>query len=324
MKHLKKFLIRLQTFELRVLKKKVYKQRFGPAEEIPVYDIGHETKYYDAFTFESELRLLCEQATLDLLPLPLDRLRLVAELIGSVEKRFKQFWVNYHYHYEGYKMSYSKGYIFQINLNKLFLVRNLKPDSSENLVVEQFVEDLADSVKLRETFLQQLNKAIGIMIPIEKELTPPDTTFWPQVAPTPVQSYPRFLEGIAWSFYEVLKSYFTPEDQEQLLSLLQENTLPSSPLVFHGNGNQLADAFKQLYEANLIVGCLKADLEEWISKHFAYVLRKQQKTLTPNYLAAIISSNAKPCQSPILDVRKQRDGTYAIFPILRTQKNYSY
>lgn len=325
MKHLQKFLTRLQTFELRVIQKKVYERPFGPVKEVPVYDIGHETKYYDAFTFESELRLLSEMACLDLLPLSYDRLGLVADQIQAVEQRFRQFWINYHLHYNGYGMTYPNHYILKISLDMLFLVRNLMPDTSSISVEEKFVEDLGESVKLREFYLQKLDKCIQDLLPVAgKPPVAAPASSSPQADPTPVKSYPRFVEGMAEEFAQILKGYFNKSDREQLLPLLRENQSPASLLVFHGNGNQLADAFKQLYEANLIVGCLKADLEEWISRHFAYVLRKQQRSLPASYLAAIISSNAKPCQSPILDVRKQPEGTYSIYPVLRTQKNYNY
>ncbi|WP_224744356.1 hypothetical protein [Pontibacter aquaedesilientis] len=325
MKHLKKFLTRLQTLELCVIQRNVYGQSLGPAKDVPIYDISHETKYYDAFTFESELRLLSEMACLDLIPLQSGRLRILVDQIQGVEQRFKQFWINYHRHYDGYGASYSNHYILQIGLDKLFLVRQLMPDNSSILVEEKFVEDLGESVKLRESFLQKLTKCIQDLLRDEGKLpSVAPASSYPQPEPSPVKSYPQFVEGMAEDFAQILKGYFDKSDREQLLPLLSENQSPAALLVFHGNGNQLADAFKQLYEANLIVGCLKSDLEEWISSHFAYVLRKQQRMLPPNYLAAIISSNAKPCQSPILDVRKQPDGTYSIVPVLRTQKNYNY
>lgn len=78
----------------------------------------------------------------------------------------------------------------------------------------------------------------------------------------------------------------------------------------------------QPYETNLILGCMKGELEEWIGANFEYVYCNGQKTFPANYLNAIISSNAKPCQSPILDVKKQQEGTYIIVPVLRTKKNY--
>jgi hypothetical protein len=73
---------------------------------------------------------------------------------------------------------------------------------------------------------------------------------------------------------EICKTYFSPHDQGLLHTLLKKKEQPSIPLLFRGNGNQLVDAFKQFYEANLIVGCQKGELEEWIGKNFEYVYRK--------------------------------------------------
>ncbi len=46
---------------------------------------------------------------------------------------------------------------------------------------------------------------------------------------------------------ENLKDYFKSEDQPHLKKLLTTGTNLSEPLIFKGNGNQLADAFKQLF-----------------------------------------------------------------------------
>ncbi|ARS37576.1 hypothetical protein CA264_20280 [Pontibacter actiniarum] len=246
---------------------------------------------------------------------------MVHDLLQAVEERFKTFWVNYHNYSFDYRwQDYPADYISMVGLDKLFIVENLCPVHSHALIEETLVDDLSESVSFRESLLASLKKRISSLVPVGL-VQGADSA--PPLSGEPVNSTPRFVEGMDEEFYHILKGYFTPEDQQQLLPLLQDNQPPAAPLVFHGNGNQLADAFKQLYEANLIVGCLKSDLEVWISSHFAYVFRKQQRILPPGYLAAIISSNARPCQSPILDVRKQADGTYAVYPVLRTQKNYN-
>ncbi|TPE43322.1 hypothetical protein [Pontibacter mangrovi] len=321
MKHLKRFLTRLQTFAPRITHRKVRQGHPAGTREVQAYDIRHEANYDEASAFESELRLLSELAVLDLIPLDSLQLRLAHELLQTVEERFKIFWVNYHnYSYDHHWQDPPSGYLFMVSLDKLFVVQNLRPLHEHVLIEETFVEDLSESVRLRESLLATLLQRVkGLVSPVQAQAT---NTVAP-LSGEPVHSVPRFVEGMAEEFFYILKGYFSPLDQEQLLPLLRENAPPASTLVFHGKSNQLADAFKQLYEANLIVGCLKADLEAWISRHFAYVFRKQQRTLPPSYLAAIISSNAKPCQSPILDVRKQPGGTYAVFPVLRTQKNYN-
>ncbi|ARS36046.1 hypothetical protein [Pontibacter actiniarum] len=321
MKHLKQFLIRLQTFHLHIQQRKV--RQGSPAEinEVQAYDIRHETPYEEASAFESELRLLSELAVLDLITLEVVQLQTVDRLLSLMERRFKTFWLNFHGQAAEFRWQhYPSGYISLVGLDKLFVVQNLRAAHAHVLIEETFVDDLSESVKLREFLLASLRQHVNSLVPVEQVHA---TSTIPPLAGEPVRRFPRFVEGVAVAFYDILKGYFAQHEQQLLLPLLQENLPPASPLVFHGNGNQLADAFKQLYEANLIVGCLKGDLEEWISRHFAYVFRKQQRTLPPNYLAAIISSNVKPCQSPILDVKKQPDGTYAVFPVLRTQKNYN-
>ncbi|WP_162055464.1 hypothetical protein [Pontibacter pamirensis] len=319
MKHLKKFLTRLQTFELHLVERKMPVGPFGQQVKTG-YDLRHETHYDEAAVFESELKLLSEMAALDLLSLHHRQLQVVLEQITGIEERFRAFWVNFHNHTLDYGQVYPAGYLHQMNLPDLFVIHNLQPFYAHVEVREELVDDLSESVKLRESLLAKFIRSVTALLPAPEEQ---DSLPLEPAPARPVTGYPHFVDGVTEKLFEIFKGYFTPEDQEQLLPLLQENQSPSSPLLFHGNGNQLADAFKQLYEANLLVGCLKGELEAWISANFAYVYRKQQRTLPPNYLAAIISSNAKPCQSPILDVRKQPDGTYTVFPVVRTQKNYT-
>ncbi|MBB6611757.1 hypothetical protein H7F15_11965 [Pontibacter sp. Tf4] len=318
MKHLKKFITHLQTFNLKVVPKKIYCPKSAGREEVKVYEITHETSYGDV-SFENELKLLTETALVDILVLDDRRLPAILEQLDLLEKRFQAFWVNFHSCRFDLDFNYPPDFLFQISLPKLFPVPALQPVCTGIVIDEQFVDDLTESVRLREAFLADfIRQARRLLTPEEecgKSVQP--------VAGKPVLSYPHFTDGVAEKFTEVLKGYFTQADQGQLLPLFLHNQAPASPLLFHGNGKQLADAFKQLYEANLIVGCLKGEMETWIATHFAYVYRGQQKSLPPNYLGAIISSNAKPCQSPILDVRKQADGSFTIVQVLRTQKNYS-
>jgi hypothetical protein len=89
--------------------------------------------------------------------------------------------------------------------------------------------------------------------------------------------------------------------------------------MFIGNGNQLADAFKQLIEANLITGCSKRQLEKWITETFEYQYKNSVRSFTPRYLNGIISSESRLCQSPILDVRK-KDDHLTVIPLLRNKK----
>jgi hypothetical protein len=104
------------------------------------------------------------------------------------------------------------------------------------------------------------------------------------------------------------------------VELLAATDLVITPIIFNGPGNQLGDAFKQLFDSNLIVGCNKAELESWIQQNFRYQDKGTVKSYTGKYLQDIISSNTKACQSPLFDVRKN-GGQFYLLPLTRNTKN---
>lgn len=114
---------------------------------------------------------------------------------------------------------------------------------------------------------------------------------------------PVFVQDYFREVYEIIRDFFSPEDQTRLLSLLENCVDVPEPLVFLDTGNRLADAFKQLYDANIIRGCQKKELESWICRNFAYVYQKNVKPFIPKYLNEIISTTKDKCKRPFLDVR---------------------
>jgi len=108
--------------------------------------------------------------------------------------------------------------------------------------------------------------------------------------------------------FDVLKDYFSPEDQAEFLTILQTGNNSKIPLLFRDSGNRLADAFKQLYDGNIILGCQKNDLENWIQKNFNFRYQGRIKSFTRTYLKEIISTKKDDkCQKPILDLRKDKE-----------------
>lgn len=113
--------------------------------------------------------------------------------------------------------------------------------------------------------------------------------------------------------YEVLKRYFDAAQYEALLKVLQTG-ITHDKLVFKGNGNQLADAFKRLYTATLLTGLTKDELTKWILNCFAYKNWEGNPVLyTKHYLSTIISSEKNPCKSPIIEIKKEENGNISIF-----------
>ncbi len=328
MQNLAEFIRRIQTFNLRIITQKEYNGSFvKEAGEFQAYDLTRETQYYDSFSFKSELRVFKDLALIDVLALNKDRLDFLLEQLYKVKSRFKDLWQNYHQHYHDYHQDYKTSYPFTIGLDRLFIINNLQGDSSGIIVNAQFVEDLADSLKLRELFLKELISEIESLFTKDKEglglnenLQDKQKDVSQDEATRTINKYPIFTEGTADQLRTILKPYFASEEHESLTALLFEDKAPVRPLVFKGNGNQLADAFKQLFDANLIVGCNKADLEKWIVPKFSYLSSKGElREFTEGYLNGMISTATRPCKSPILKIQ-QHGNKFEISPAHRNQK----
>jgi hypothetical protein len=178
------------------------------------------------------------------------------------------------------------------------------------------MDDLKDSIRARQKVLEEFEQSV--LAAIQPGKAPEKiNNIKPLRADEP---RPVFKEGVADNFYALVKDYFKPGDQLYLKQVLTTETEIDHPLVFNSNGNQLADAFKQLFEASLIVGCNKTQLINWIINHFAYNDKGVVKNYSEKYLLDIISSNTKTCQSPILDIRK-KDGQFVISPLQRNNRN---
>ncbi|MDY0906283.1 hypothetical protein [Pedobacter sp. CFBP9032] len=117
----------------------------------------------------------------------------------------------------------------------------------------------------------------------------------------------------------LIRTYFSEEDFSQLDALIKADEQAASQLIFNGNSNKLADAFKQLYEPDCGMQ-LKAELEKWILKHFLYSNGDKVNEYSEGCVSAIISSDTKVCKSPILEVR-MKDKVPFLVPTVRNKKN---
>ena len=347
MQHLKEFLIRIQTFDLRIVQGDIQLEwNTNDKKHVSAYDLTYQTQYYDSFAYRSELRVLKDMAFIDLLTLDRKRIQLQLAELSKVRKRFKEFWEHYNNYYSEMKLTYHRSFITSVRLEYLFIVHGLQSEQSNIEVVAKFAEDLGDSVKLRERFLMELIYDTADLI--KKELPfvdfkqsqeakrqeselvneisatgKPDqslTTTDNEIIAKPVDRYPTFKPGIALQLLDLLREYFVTEDHLKLEKLLLTGEVPESPLVFRGFGNQLADAFKQLFDANLIVGCRMSDFERWIAPKFTYLSNQGEiRELTEGYLNGLMSTKTRPCKSPILKI-EQKENRFLILPTPRNKK----
>ncbi|SDT44794.1 hypothetical protein SAMN05216490_3517 [Mucilaginibacter mallensis] len=368
MQHLKEFLTRIQTFDLRIIEDDIHME-WGTNEKkhVQVYDLSHQTQYYDSFSYRSELRVLKDMAFIDLMALDKERIKLQLEELSKVRERFKEFWRNYHDHHSEMTQVYERHFIFSVNLEYLFIVNGLQSTNAEIEVSSKFAEDLGESVKLREKFLRELIYATETAIKPKRSeaefkewldaerarqevataettnktlITPksetaeaPETAAVQEAHTEPELSeeqlaaaklvgyYPTFKEGAARQLFDLLKTYFVPEEHFSLEKLLLDDEAPASPLLFRGSATQLADAFKQLKEANLIVGCRMSDLERWIAPKFLYLSpQSQPRELPEDYLNGLMSTKGRPCKSPILTI-EQKEDKFFILPAPAAKNN---
>jgi hypothetical protein len=369
MQHLKEFLTRIQTFDLRVIEDDIHME-WGTNEKkhVKVYDLTYQTPYYDSFSYRSELRVLKDMAFIDLMTLDKELIQVQLAELTKVRNRFKVFWGYYHDNYSEMTQVYNRSFIFSVRLEYLFIVNGLQSDSSEIEVSGKFGEDLGESVKLREKFLMELIYTTETAIKPKKsetefkewldaerkkreaETTKHETTNENAITPQSeihglpetaavheptaepglseeqltaakiVGYYPTFREGAAVQLFDLLKTYFVPDDHSALEKLLLYDEAPASPLLFRGSATQLADAFKQLKEANLIVGCRMIDLERWIAPKFLYLSpQSEPRELPEGYLHSLISEKTRPCKSPILKIER-KDDKFFIVPASRDKK----
>jgi len=336
MQNLASFLTRLQTFNLIIVTKRELKNPIKEDEERQAYSLAHETHYYDSFTYKSEIRVLKDMALIDLLSLNHNSLKREFEQLKKLKERFKLIWTNFHQHYGELRAEYPSNFIFSIQLDYLFIVNNLQSDYKDIYIGDEFVESLHDTLKIRDKFLSELASEIDeILNPREtfeewmakqksqqqtEDVTPEQPTKIPY---NPDAGRPKFNHQYIDDFLQLIRTYFSEEHFNQLAALIKLDEQPASQLIFNGNSNKLADAFKQLYEANLIVGCNKAELEKWILKHFLYSNGDKVNEYSEGWLSAIISSDTKVCKSPILEVR-MKDKVPFLVPTVRNKKNSKY
>lgn len=336
MQNLAIFLIRLQTFELRIITKAELKSPIKEDGQTQAYSLSHETQYYDSFTYKSEIRVLKDMALIDLLSLNDISLKRELQQLKKLKERFKLLWTNFHQHYSELRAEYPRNFIFSIQLQYLFIVNNLQADYSDIFIGDEFVESLQDTLKIRDRFLSELvNEIEDILNPREtfeewkakqgnqpeQEKPIPDVPA--KIPYNPDAGLPKFNESASEDFLKILKYYFLESQHAQLSELIDKGTPPETQLIFKGYGNKLADAFKQLYEANLIVGCNKTELEKWVLKYFSYSIKEKVSEYTESWLSAVISSDTKSCKSPILEVRMKEQVPY-IVPTVKNKKNSKY
>lgn len=128
--------------------------------EVQIYDLSHENPDIN-WAFKSEIKELTELAVTDLLNLPPAQISLQLRRLESIKNLFRKFFENY-YRFNGpvNNDSERKAYFFSLNLDDIIIVPNISPQDSV-VVSQHLLDDLYDSVRVREEYLKDFEKAVA-------------------------------------------------------------------------------------------------------------------------------------------------------------------
>ena len=131
-------------------------------------------------------------------------------------------------------------------------------------------------------------------IPQVKEHLPKETELL-KIEKRPIIALEKIKE-----LFEILKGYFEPIQHNELNSLLTTGKRGKQKLIFKDNANRLTDTFKQLIENNLITGCKKDGLENWIIANFQFLKEKTPTDFKKYTVHKNISGKYYPCNNRII------------------------
>ena len=312
MVHFKEFLIKLQTLDIKISERKTSLD--GEEKVARSYEISHQTPYHSP-AFKNELREVKELAITDVLNLSREQIDFHLERLKNLNDKFSKFWDRYYHAPYPVGSEHNLNVIYSLHLDDLFTCPRLYFMDQAG-ASDYFLDDLESTITHRQGVLKEFEETIfKIIEPGVQPSSPPTIS----TTSNKRKSWPVLKEGVAEEFFNLVREYFAAESSGEIKNLLISNKPPSEPFVFNGAGNQLADAFKQLFDANMIVGCNKAELENWIQQNFQYRDKGIVKSYTEKYLQDMISSNTKACQSPIFDVRKNGNALY-LSPLIRKNR----
>lgn len=114
---------------------------------------------------------------------------------------------------------------------------------------------------------------------------------------------PVFKPEVFNSVFDIIKDFFSIEQQGELKRVIKTGSLSGEKLIFKDNGNRLTDTFKKLFESNFIIGCEKQDLIKWVISNFMFVQQKKAKEYIYDTVEKTISRKGTPCKRPLIDIK---------------------
>jgi hypothetical protein len=264
---------------------------------------------HDYTYFEDRLCYLLTAATCEILILPPGQLNEILQRLNDLLENYNDF-PNKYQHSDSFEFedgcvikgaTYIPGPIFKRLLGLVYNGLRVKVKGGAGI-------DLSDEIHLKVAFLVRFKFIIETGG--KKQNGKKHQSLHPETADKTgslkTEMKPIFKPDDVQTVFELLKNFFVAEHQSQLYHMLTTGNDANGSLIFLDNGNRLADSFKQLIDADIITGCQKKELENWIFRNFKYRNNQRIKEFTPRYLNDIISTTNDLCRNPILNVTRDR------------------
>jgi len=117
-----------------------------------------------------------------------------------------------------------------------------------------------------------------------------------------IEYKPTFKPEFVQTVFDIIKDFFSPEQQNELKHILETGSHAKQKLHFRDNGNRLTDTFRKLIEHDIIIGCQKIDLIRWIISNFKFTKGNTLSDYIFDTVEKTISRNHYPCKNPIINI----------------------
>lgn len=215
------------------------------------------------------------------------------ELLTSIEKRGLEVLKTKNYYYD-LELSFSLICEF-LKQRKKEIKKELKtkPESPQQNEIMDFdvVKKNKPDFKIPYSIMNDAIKSLELSLIEDKKTVPVYVKQEQTYIPKPCFK-PESIDGIITT----LKDFFDNTEHAELRRIIETGSNANEKLLFRDSGNKLTDYLKKLFESNLITGCYKKDLINWIVQNFEnisgeYKFRTVEK---------IISGESQQCKNPII------------------------
>lgn len=152
-------------------------------------------------------------------------------------------------------------------------------------ILEQLIKSEHDKIKPQQNEITEI-------VDLNKNTTAEPTTYEPK---------PCFNTEFIESITKDLNAFFVDTQHAELKRIIKTGSSTVDKLLFRDNGNRLTDYFRLLYKVDIITGCDKKDLINWIVDNFKYTNQKKQKDYLYKTVEKIISSKHQHCRNAIIE-----------------------